>query len=106
MHWTRIWTLVGVVLGVAALFTKGATTDGEELLPVAVRIPNADLQLINVQVIDDRRSRSHRFEELEIELLQVQRWIQETGQRLLMIFEGRDAAGKGGKSGKHCFSNS
>jgi hypothetical protein len=33
MHWTRIWTLVGVVLGVAALFTKGATTDGEELLP-------------------------------------------------------------------------
>ena len=33
MHWTRIWTLFGVVLGVAALFTKGATTDGEELLP-------------------------------------------------------------------------
>ncbi len=33
MQWTRIWTLFGVVLGVAALFTKGATTDGEELLP-------------------------------------------------------------------------
>ncbi|MGB9359370.1 MAG: hypothetical protein WCC01_12515 [Acidimicrobiia bacterium] len=33
MHWTRIWTLFGVVLGVAALFTKGATTDAEELLP-------------------------------------------------------------------------
>ena len=33
MHWTRIWTLVGVVLGVAALFTKGATSDGEDLLP-------------------------------------------------------------------------
>jgi hypothetical protein len=33
MHWTRIWTLFGVVLGVAALFMKGATTDGEELLP-------------------------------------------------------------------------
>ena len=33
MHWTRIWTLVGVVLGVLALFTKGATSDGEELLP-------------------------------------------------------------------------
>jgi hypothetical protein len=33
MHWTRIWTLIGVVLGVAALFTVGATTDGEELLP-------------------------------------------------------------------------
>ena len=33
MNWTRIWTLFGVVLGVAALFTKGATTDAEELLP-------------------------------------------------------------------------
>ncbi len=33
---------------------------------------------------------------LQIELLQVQRWVKETGQRLLMIFEGRDAAGKGG----------
>ena len=33
MHWTRIWTLLGVVLGVLALFMKGATTDGEELLP-------------------------------------------------------------------------
>ncbi|MGB5731848.1 MAG: hypothetical protein WBN24_09565, partial [Acidimicrobiia bacterium] len=33
MHWTRIWTLVGVLLGVAALFTKGATSDGEDLLP-------------------------------------------------------------------------
>ena len=33
---------------------------------------------------------------LQIEMLQVQRWVKETGQRLLMIFEGRDAAGKGG----------
>lgn len=33
---------------------------------------------------------------LQIELLQVQRWVEETGQRLLLIFEGRDAAGKGG----------
>ena len=33
---------------------------------------------------------------LQIELLQLQRWVEETGQRLLLIFEGRDAAGKGG----------
>ena len=33
MHWTRVWTLFGVILGVVALFMKGATTDGEELLP-------------------------------------------------------------------------
>ncbi len=33
MHWTRIWTLFGVILGVIALFMKGATSDAEELLP-------------------------------------------------------------------------
>lgn len=33
---------------------------------------------------------------LQIEMLQVQHWVQETGQKLLMVFEGRDAAGKGG----------
>jgi polyphosphate kinase len=33
---------------------------------------------------------------LQIELLKVQSWVKDTGQRLLIIFEGRDAAGKGG----------
>ncbi len=33
---------------------------------------------------------------LQIELLKVQAWVKETGQRILAIFEGRDAAGKGG----------
>ena len=34
--------------------------------------------------------------ELQVELLKVQRWVEETGQRIVMLFEGRDAAGKGG----------
>ena len=33
---------------------------------------------------------------LQIELLKLQSWVKETGQRLVVIFEGRDAAGKGG----------
>ncbi|MES0370871.1 MAG: polyphosphate kinase 2 [Mariprofundaceae bacterium] len=33
---------------------------------------------------------------LQIELLKVQAWVKESGQRILGIFEGRDAAGKGG----------
>ncbi len=33
---------------------------------------------------------------LQVELLKLQRWVKETGQRLVIIFEGRDAAGKGG----------
>ncbi|MFE5680336.1 polyphosphate kinase 2 [Streptomyces erythrochromogenes] len=33
---------------------------------------------------------------LQIELLKLQRWVTETGTRLVVICEGRDAAGKGG----------
>ena len=33
---------------------------------------------------------------LQVELLKVQKWAQETGQKIVMLFEGRDAAGKGG----------
>ncbi|NER64290.1 polyphosphate kinase 2 [Pseudomonas sp. MAFF212427] len=34
--------------------------------------------------------------ELQIELLKVQNWVKATGQRIVVLFEGRDAAGKGG----------
>ena len=34
--------------------------------------------------------------ELQIELLKMQNWVKETKQRVVIIFEGRDAAGKGG----------
>ena len=34
--------------------------------------------------------------ELQVELLKVQNWVKITGQRIVVLFEGRDAAGKGG----------
>ncbi|GLZ40555.1 polyphosphate kinase 2 [Actinokineospora sp. NBRC 105648] len=33
---------------------------------------------------------------LHIEMLKLQYWVQDTGQRVVIVFEGRDAAGKGG----------
>lgn len=33
---------------------------------------------------------------LQVELLKLQRWVRDTGQKVVIIFEGRDAAGKGG----------
>jgi polyphosphate kinase 2 len=33
---------------------------------------------------------------LQIELVKMQAWAKDTGQRIAMVFEGRDAAGKGG----------
>ncbi len=33
---------------------------------------------------------------LQVELLKLQSWVKKTGQKLVILFEGRDAAGKGG----------
>ncbi|MFT4916491.1 MAG: polyphosphate kinase 2 (PPK2 family), partial [Yoonia sp.] len=35
-------------------------------------------------------------EALQIQLVQMQSWVKATGQRVAVVFEGRDAAGKGG----------
>lgn len=37
-----------------------------------------------------------QMDALQIELVKMQAWIKKTGQRVAIIFEGRDAAGKGG----------
>jgi len=37
-----------------------------------------------------------RLRELQIELVNLQEWIKTQGLRVVVIFEGRDAAGKGG----------
>ncbi|HSD16904.1 MAG TPA: polyphosphate kinase 2 [Thermomonas sp.] len=36
------------------------------------------------------------LEPMQVELANAARWLQHSGQRLLVLFEGRDAAGKGG----------
>ncbi|MFE6847323.1 polyphosphate kinase 2 [Streptomyces sp. NPDC057686] len=48
----------------------------------------------------DRKIRRKEYERtkriLQIELLKLQHWVKDTGARLVVICEGRDAAGKGG----------
>jgi polyphosphate kinase len=48
------------------------------------------------QHLMSRRSYERRKYELQVELLKLQAWVKETGQRVVILFEGRDAAGKGG----------
>lgn len=43
-----------------------------------------------------RKTYEKRKAALQVELLKVQEWARETGQKFVLIFEGRDAAGKGG----------
>ncbi len=44
----------------------------------------------------DRKTYETEKAELQAELLKVQLWAQDTGQKFVLLFEGRDAAGKGG----------
>jgi polyphosphate kinase len=44
----------------------------------------------------NREEYDKTLEALQIELVKVQSWLQATGTRVMSVFEGRDAAGKGG----------
>jgi polyphosphate kinase 2 (PPK2 family) len=48
----------------------------------------------------DKRMKRDDYEEtlerFQIELVKLQYWLQATGERVMVVFEGRDAAGKGG----------
>jgi polyphosphate kinase 2 len=42
-----------------------------------------------------REQYDHEKRQLQVELLKLQYWVQDTGHRIVLVFEGRDAAGKG-----------
>ncbi|WP_448625892.1 polyphosphate kinase 2 [Geodermatophilus sp. URMC 64] len=44
----------------------------------------------------ERREYEVEKRKLQIQLLRLQGWVKDTGQKLVIVFEGRDAAGKGG----------
>ena len=50
--------------------------------------------------VRDKKMSSKKYdkqlEALQIELVKLQRWVREKGERVVLVFEGRDAAGKGG----------
>jgi polyphosphate kinase 2 len=43
-----------------------------------------------------RKDYEAKLDELHMELVKMQYWIKATGRKLVLVFEGRDAAGKGG----------
>lgn len=44
----------------------------------------------------DRERYEDELTKLQSELCHLQEWVKETGERIVIVFEGRDAAGKGG----------
>lgn len=44
----------------------------------------------------EKRDYARQLEALQVELVRLQAWVKERGERVAIVFEGRDAAGKGG----------
>jgi len=66
-----------------------------------LKSPKQLLELLQAKAIDigkikHRLKYAQELEKLQIELVKMQRWVQEKNKRVAIIFEGRDAAGKGG----------
>src|SRR5215471_9950531 len=43
-----------------------------------------------------RKVYERELNKLQVELCRLQEWVRQTGARIIILFEGRDAAGKGG----------
>ena len=68
---------------------KKITTKNELLSAIKL---NANLY----QKIEETLNYEEELRDLQIELVKLQRWIAQENKRVAVIFEGRDAAGKGG----------
>ena len=81
--------------GISRYFTQDAPEDVRAAVKAAGK-----KDIINPHFPYDRRWRRSEYEDalaaLQIELVRMQAWARETGQRIAIVFEGRDAAGKGG----------
>jgi polyphosphate kinase 2 len=44
----------------------------------------------------NRKEYEHELRSLQVELLKMQRWVKQSAAKVVVLFEGRDAAGKGG----------
>ena len=83
--------------------TAGAVLDDiTEQLPASANA-GAAAQLAEFEDSDypydkkiSRKEYEAQKQALQVELLKVQRWVKESEQKIALLFEGRDAAGKGG----------
>ncbi len=84
----------------AGLIGEAGRTLTEEDLR-RINTPRGLIQLIKSKSIDLEEVRKtllyeQELRQLQVELVRLQRWVQADGQRIAILVEGRDAAGKGG----------
>ena len=101
-----------LIQSLEAIFAGASPEDAEELhralfkqhLPQAGKARHPDEELASdwregghpYKNLMSRKNYEQQKYRLQVELLKLQAWVKETGQRVVILFEGRDAAGKGG----------
>ncbi len=80
---------------ISAFFNEAAPDDVRRAIETAGKkaIPNPSYPYEKKW---DSKAYDADIADLQIELVRMQTWAKETGQRIAIVFEGRDAAGKGG----------
>ncbi|MGE3771334.1 MAG: polyphosphate kinase 2, partial [Gammaproteobacteria bacterium] len=79
-----------------ALFKRSAAADGHLVDPdteLAAGWRDGSYPYRNLMSRKNYEKQKYR---LQVELLKLQAWVKDTGARVVILFEGRDAAGKGG----------
>jgi polyphosphate kinase len=71
--------------------SKKSAKEAEEAQSIDDREPSA-----SIQPKLKRKQYEKELRRLQAELCTLQEWVKEAGQRIIVVFEGRDAAGKGG----------
>lgn len=66
------------------------------VLPYSCLFSSTIVFINHEQMTQTNGKYSAELELLQVELVKMQKWVQEEGKRLAVIFEGRDTAGKGG----------
>jgi len=59
-------------------------------------LEDSGLDVTSVQYKEDRRQYFRELFRMQAELVKLQDWVVNTGHKVVILFEGRDAAGKGG----------
>jgi polyphosphate kinase 2 len=83
-----------------ALIDEQVRTSIPEELVAKVKAAKSKKEIISPNYPYEKQMKTSDYLEeielLQIELVKMQAWVKEAGERVIMIFEGRDAAGKGG----------
>jgi len=75
---------------------KLALEDFESVSSTTELLKLIEQKEININWVKKRMTYDDELRKLQIELVKLQRWVTKKNMRVAIIFEGRDAAGKGG----------